>query len=222
MERTFRVISSISRYLHSNSTLLLKKREFPPVLKIDENDILEKFIKGGGKGGQKINKTNSKVQLKHLPTGIVITSQFSRSREDNRKRARRILGEKVDEFLNKENSRTAIIARYNIHKAQKKRQRQNKVMKELNLDVGLSETPNHQLQTPEEVEDVDQVEENGIKQSLLDPQYAVKIAELINPTAMNSKNENETGSSDSLKSTHTVDINSERNINLDNLQRREN
>jgi protein subunit release factor B len=37
---------------------------------IDENDIEEKFVKGGGKGGQKINKTNSKVQLLHIPTGL--------------------------------------------------------------------------------------------------------------------------------------------------------
>lgn len=39
---------------------------------IDESEIEENFIKGGGPGGQKINKSVSCVQLKHLPTGIII------------------------------------------------------------------------------------------------------------------------------------------------------
>ncbi|KAJ1560362.1 hypothetical protein HK405_007377, partial [Cladochytrium tenue] len=39
---------------------------------LDERDLQEVFIKGGGKGGQKVNKTNSRVQLRHLPTGILV------------------------------------------------------------------------------------------------------------------------------------------------------
>jgi protein subunit release factor B len=39
---------------------------------INELELDEKFIKGGGPGGQKINKTSSCVQLKHIPTGITI------------------------------------------------------------------------------------------------------------------------------------------------------
>lgn len=35
-----------------------------------EDDIEEKFVKGFGKGGQKVNKTNNCVELKHRPTGI--------------------------------------------------------------------------------------------------------------------------------------------------------
>ncbi|ONH65492.1 Peptide chain release factor 1 [Cyberlindnera fabianii] len=46
----------------------------PPRPKIIEDEITEVFLKGGsGPGGQKINKCNSKVQLKHLPTGIVVS-----------------------------------------------------------------------------------------------------------------------------------------------------
>lgn len=112
---------------HSSAIVCIKKHEFPPRYKVPETEIEEKFIKGGGKGGQKINKTNSKVQLKHIPTGIVVNSQFSRSREDNRKRAREILGGKIDDLKNGENSRNAIIARYYLHKAQKKKQRANKL-----------------------------------------------------------------------------------------------
>jgi len=44
-------------------------------LGIHEEDITEKFILGSGSGGQKINKTNSCVWLKHEPTGIIIKCQ---------------------------------------------------------------------------------------------------------------------------------------------------
>lgn len=45
---------------------------------------------------QKQNKTSSAVQLKHLPTGIVVKSQATRSRSQNRKIARKILAEKLE------------------------------------------------------------------------------------------------------------------------------
>ncbi len=66
-------------------------------LGIREDDILEKFIHGGGKGGQKINKTASAVYLKHLPTGIEVKNQASRSQLLNRFLARRILADKIEE-----------------------------------------------------------------------------------------------------------------------------
>jgi peptide chain release factor len=65
-------------------------------LGIREDDILEKFIHGGGKGGQKINKTASAVYLKHLPTGIEVKNQASRSQLLNRFLARRILVDKIE------------------------------------------------------------------------------------------------------------------------------
>jgi protein subunit release factor B len=73
--------------------LLRLKMEF---LGIREQDIIEKFIHGGGKGGQKINKAASAVYLKHLPTGIEIKCQAERSQALNRFLARRILVEKIE------------------------------------------------------------------------------------------------------------------------------
>lgn len=32
-------------------------------------DIIEKFVKGSGPGGQSVNKSSNRVQLKHVPTG---------------------------------------------------------------------------------------------------------------------------------------------------------
>jgi len=72
---------------------LYKKME---ALGIREGDLIEKFILGSGRGGQKINKTSSCVYLKHLPTGIEIKCQKERSRELNRLFARRALCEKIE------------------------------------------------------------------------------------------------------------------------------
>jgi protein subunit release factor B len=68
-------------------------------LGIREQDILEKFIHGGGKGGQKINKSASCVYLKHRPTGIEVKCQAGRSQILNRFLARRILAEKIEKKI---------------------------------------------------------------------------------------------------------------------------
>lgn len=62
---------------------------------ITETDIEEKFIRGSGKGGQKINKTASCVWLKHLPTGLWVKCQQERSQALNRFLARRLLVQKI-------------------------------------------------------------------------------------------------------------------------------
>jgi len=71
-----------------------KKKELDEIiqsLSIQEKDLEEKFILGSGKGGQKINKSHTCVQLKHIPTGVIVRTQRSRSREENRFFARRLL-----------------------------------------------------------------------------------------------------------------------------------
>lgn len=66
-------------------------------LGISEKDLEERFILGSGKGGQKVNKTNSCVYLKHLPTGMEVKCQKDRSREMNRFFARRELCDRIEE-----------------------------------------------------------------------------------------------------------------------------
>ncbi len=58
---------------------------------IPEKDYELKFIRGGGAGGQKVNKTSSTAQLRHLPTGILITCQTERSQSANKDMAFKIL-----------------------------------------------------------------------------------------------------------------------------------
>jgi len=66
-------------------------------LGITESDLDEKFIRGGGPGGQKINKTSSTVCLRHRPTGIEVKCGRERSQSMNRFFARRELCERIAE-----------------------------------------------------------------------------------------------------------------------------
>ena len=116
-----------------------KPSKMPPRPSISEAHIEEKFIKGGsGKGGQKINKTNSKVQLTHIPTGLVVTSQATRSRDQNRKIARQILALKIEEMEKGMQSRKQIlIARKQMVKQRAKKKTKAKYRKlEASADGG--------------------------------------------------------------------------------------
>ena len=53
-------------------------------LGIIPSDVEEKFIRGAGPGGQKINKTSSTVWLRHHPTGVEVRAQRERSQAANR------------------------------------------------------------------------------------------------------------------------------------------
>jgi protein subunit release factor B len=61
-----------------------------------EEDIVEKFIRSGGHGGQNVNKTSTCVYLKHIPTGIEVKCQQERSQALNRFFARRLLTDKIE------------------------------------------------------------------------------------------------------------------------------
>lgn len=50
-------------------------------------DVEERFVRGSGPGGQKINKTSSTVWLRHEPTGVEVRCQAERSQAANRERA---------------------------------------------------------------------------------------------------------------------------------------
>ncbi|MBI5690850.1 MAG: peptide chain release factor-like protein [Verrucomicrobia bacterium] len=53
-------------------------------LGIATSDVEERFVRGSGPGGQKINKTSSTVCLRHRPTGIEVRCQDERSQAANR------------------------------------------------------------------------------------------------------------------------------------------
>lgn len=68
-------------------------------LGIREEDIIEKFVRSSGRGGQKVNKASSCVYLKHIPTGIEVKCQKERSQALNRYYARKILTEKIEALI---------------------------------------------------------------------------------------------------------------------------
>ena len=68
-------------------------------LGIRDKDLTVKYILGSGSGGQKINKSHTAVYLKHLPTGIEVKCQQTRSRSLNYYYAHMSLCEKLEKKL---------------------------------------------------------------------------------------------------------------------------
>jgi peptide chain release factor len=60
------------------------------------SEVEERFVRGSGPGGQKINKTSSTVWLRHRPTGIEVRCQRERSQSANRELAWAELCEKLE------------------------------------------------------------------------------------------------------------------------------
>ena len=74
-------------------------------LGIDLRLIEEQFVKGGGKGGQKINKTANAVLLKYPPLGLIVRCQRERKRSLNRFLALRELVDEIELRISPETSR---------------------------------------------------------------------------------------------------------------------
>jgi protein subunit release factor B len=74
-------------------------RERMARLGIREQDILERFIRSKGPGGQNVNKTSTCVYLKHIPTGIEVKCQKERTQVLNRYIARKILVNKIENLV---------------------------------------------------------------------------------------------------------------------------
>jgi peptide chain release factor len=61
-----------------------------------ESELEEVFARSGGPGGQNVNKVSTAVTLRHLPSGLRVTVQDSRSQALNRKLARERLLDAIE------------------------------------------------------------------------------------------------------------------------------
>lgn len=103
--------------------------DYSRVPKLEESDLQEQFVKGCGPGGQATNKTSNAIVLKHKPTGLVVKCHETRSLDQNRKIARKILLTRLDNLVNGQNSlqnqKEQLMKRDSIKKKQKKKKLQD-------------------------------------------------------------------------------------------------
>ncbi|MFP4081894.1 MAG: peptide chain release factor family protein [Candidatus Aminicenantes bacterium] len=100
-------------------------------LNIYEKDMVEKFIRSSGRGGQKVNKTSSCVYLKHVPTGIEVKCQRERSQATNRYLARKILTHKIEKMiLGKKSEQEQRVAKIRRQKRKRSKRAKEKMLEE--------------------------------------------------------------------------------------------
>ena len=109
-------------------------------LGIRESDLVEKFVKGSGKGGQKVNKTSSCVYILHRPSGIEVKCQRERSQAMNRFLARRELCARLEERVHgAQSARRQEIERIRRQKRKRSRRQKERMLQDKRLHAGKKE-----------------------------------------------------------------------------------
>jgi peptide chain release factor len=109
-------------------------------LGIKESDLIERFVRSGGHGGQNVNKVSTCVYLKHIPSGVEVKCQQERSQALNRFLARRILTNKIEEMLlGRQSAERQRIERIKRQKRKRSRRAQEKVLQFKHLQARKKE-----------------------------------------------------------------------------------
>ncbi len=64
-------------------------------IEVKPDEVRVEFFNASGPGGQNVNKRETAVRIVHEPTGIMVTSQSSRSQQKNREKAMQVLASKL-------------------------------------------------------------------------------------------------------------------------------
>ncbi len=103
-------------------------------LGIREADLVEKFVRSGGRGGQNVNKVATCVYIKHLPTGTEVKCQQERSQALNRFLARRILADKIEAaVLGRRSEEERRVARIRRQKRKRSKRAKEKMLADKRL-----------------------------------------------------------------------------------------